>query len=55
MADGMGLPELGISWEVTCDVLSMRIPGSQEKGGECSAVSSTSLSLDFWLNDRTLD
>ena len=32
MADGVGLPDLGIGWEVTCDVLSMRIPGSQETG-----------------------
>ena len=32
MVDGVGLPDLGIGWEVTRDVLSMRIPGSQEKG-----------------------
>ena len=38
MADGVGLPDLGIGWEVTCDVLSMRIPGSQEKGEECSVT-----------------
>ena len=35
---GVGLPELGIGWEVTCDALSMRILGSQEKEGECSTV-----------------
>ena len=38
MADGVGLPDLGIGWEVTCDVLLMRIPGSQEKGEECSVT-----------------
>ena len=38
MADGVGLPDLGIGWEVTCDVLSMRIPGSQEKREECSVA-----------------
>ena len=38
MADGVGLPDLGIGWEVTCDVLSMRIPSSQEKGEECSVA-----------------
>ena len=27
----VGLPDLEISWEVTCDVLLMRIPGSQER------------------------
>ena len=25
MVDVVGLPDLGIGWEVTCDVLSMRI------------------------------
>ena len=36
----MGLACLtwGIGSEVTCDVLSMRIPGSQEKGEECSVA-----------------
>ena len=53
MADGVGLPDLGIGWEVTCDVLLMRIPGSQEKGEECNAVLVPSLSLDFWLSSRT--
>ena len=38
MADGVGLPDLGIGCEVTCDVLSIRIPGSQEKGEECSVT-----------------
>ena len=38
MANGVGLPDLGIGWEVTCDVLSMRIPGSQEKREECSVA-----------------
>ena len=54
MADGVGLPGLGNGWEVICDVLLMRIPGSQEKGEECSAVLVPSLSLDFWLSGRTL-
>ena len=36
MVNGVGLPDLGIGWEVTCDVLWIRIPGSQEKGEECS-------------------
>ena len=31
-ADGVGLHDLGIGCRVACDVLSMRIPGSQEKG-----------------------
>ena len=35
MADGIGLPDLGIGWEATCDVSSMRIPGSQATWGEC--------------------
>ena len=34
----VGLSELGIDWEVTCDALSMRILGSLEKEGECSTV-----------------
>ena len=41
MASGVGLPDLGSGWEVTCNVLSMRIPGpgSQEKGRwECGVV-----------------
>ena len=38
MANGVCLPDLRIGWEVTCDVLSMRIPGSQEKGEECSVT-----------------
>ena len=38
---GVGLPELGIGWEVTCDVLSMRIPDSEEKNQECNAVIGT--------------
>ena len=38
MAAGVHLLALGSGWEVTCDVLSMRIPGSQKKGKECSAV-----------------
>ena len=35
-ADGVRLPDLEIGWEATCDVLSIRIPGSQEKEEECS-------------------
>ena len=31
MANGVGLPDLGIGWEAACDVLLMRIPGFQEK------------------------
>ena len=53
MADGVGLPDLGIGWEVTCDALSMRIPGSQENGEECSAVLPPLMSR-LWLNGRTL-
>ena len=52
MTNGVGLPDPEIG--VTFDVLSMRIPGFQEKGEECSAVLSLSLSLDFWLSSRTL-
>ena len=55
MANGVGLPDMGIGWEVTCDVSSMTIPGSREKGEECSAVLPPSLSLDFWLSSRMLD
>ena len=32
MINEVGLLDLGIGWEVTCDVLLMRIPGFQEKG-----------------------
>ena len=53
-ADGVGLPDLGIGWKVTSDILLMRIPGSQEKGEECSVVLVPSLSLDFWLSGRAL-
>ena len=49
MANGVGLNDLWIGWEVTYDVLWMRIPGSQEKGEECSVVLPPSLSPDFWL------
>ena len=55
MPDEVGLPDLGIDWEVACNVLSMRIPGSQEKGEECSTVSPQSLSSNFWLSGRMLD
>ena len=43
MADAKGSHHLypNSGWEVTCDVLLMRIPGSQEKWEECSAVLST--------------
>ena len=34
------MPDLGIGWEVTSDVL-MRIPGSQEKLEECSVALGT--------------
>ena len=52
----VGLPDLGSGWEVTCDVLSMRIPDYQEKGEECSAVSSRTrvwtfgLAVERWTN-----
>ena len=55
MANGVGLPDLLIGWEVTCDVLSIRLPGSREKGEECGAVLPLSLSPDFWLSGRTLN
>ena len=29
---GVGMPNLEIGWEVICDVLSMSVPGSQERG-----------------------
>ena len=41
MADGVGLPDLGIGKGVNRDVLTMRIPGSAEKNKECNAVLGT--------------
>ena len=37
-AMGFGLPGLGIGWEATYDVVSTRLPGSQETWKECSAA-----------------
>ena len=50
MANGVDLSDLGIGWKVTCNVLSMKIPDSQEKRKECSVVSLLSLSPHFWLS-----
>ena len=36
---GVGLPDLGIGQEATCDVLLTRMPDSQGMGEECSGVS----------------